>query len=302
MSDQLERWYARLLWMYPAAYRRDRGAELLATLVESAEPGQARPSLRESTALVLAGLRARAGVVDRRPARLTWLSSLRTGALMLLVYNVALNALSVGLNVPSGIYDDPFKTPGWALDYLPMVPCIWAIIAVLRSRYPTAVAAAALAFAIQVMDVPVNVGFESWPWPLLNVSPMLPLAIGLLIPLARVHPAVAPGSLISLATVPVLYIVVQYLLIIRADVSFWSVRLAWMAALCLFGVVWAAVDERVGLALGLLLLNDLLNEPGMIFVANWDLPQRVISGSLAVIAPAVLLAVGTMRARRQAQL
>ncbi|MET8147760.1 hypothetical protein ACIBSW_28550 [Actinoplanes sp. NPDC049668] len=41
---ELERWYRRLLWAYPIGYRRANGEEILAMLMDSAEPGRRRPS------------------------------------------------------------------------------------------------------------------------------------------------------------------------------------------------------------------------------------------------------------------
>lgn len=41
---ELERWYRRLLWAYPIGYRRVHGEEILATLMDSAQPGRRRPA------------------------------------------------------------------------------------------------------------------------------------------------------------------------------------------------------------------------------------------------------------------
>jgi hypothetical protein len=55
----LERRCRRLLFAYPASYRRDRGEEIIATLLEATEPGRAWPSPRDARALIAGGLRAR---------------------------------------------------------------------------------------------------------------------------------------------------------------------------------------------------------------------------------------------------
>jgi hypothetical protein len=57
--------YRRLLRAYPAWYRRERGEEILDTLLAAAPRGRTWPSLRDSRALILGGLRVRAGQ-DRR--------------------------------------------------------------------------------------------------------------------------------------------------------------------------------------------------------------------------------------------
>lgn len=58
-QTELERSYRRLLWAYPRFYRRDRGLEILTTLLDASEPGQARASLAERVHLLLSGLRCR---------------------------------------------------------------------------------------------------------------------------------------------------------------------------------------------------------------------------------------------------
>jgi hypothetical protein len=62
MSDSaLERRYRRLLAWYPAAFRRERGEEILAVLLASSPDGQRRPRLAESLDLIRSaiGIRAR---------------------------------------------------------------------------------------------------------------------------------------------------------------------------------------------------------------------------------------------------
>ncbi|MFI1193947.1 hypothetical protein ACH4T9_11910 [Micromonospora sp. NPDC020750] len=58
-TGELERRYRRLLWAYPSAYRRDRGAELVGTYLDLASEGRRRPSLADAADLVGGGLRER---------------------------------------------------------------------------------------------------------------------------------------------------------------------------------------------------------------------------------------------------
>ena len=55
----LDRWYRWLLWAYPAWYRRERGQEMLTTLLDAARPGQRRPTRREVLDLAVQGVRCR---------------------------------------------------------------------------------------------------------------------------------------------------------------------------------------------------------------------------------------------------
>jgi hypothetical protein len=74
----LERRYRRLLRAYPAQYRSERADEMLGTLLDTAAPGQRRPSARESAGLIAGGVRARAA----RNAGLPALASLRLAAML----------------------------------------------------------------------------------------------------------------------------------------------------------------------------------------------------------------------------
>ncbi len=62
MADPLERAYRRLLLAYPRHYRRERGTEILTTLLDAARPGQRRPAPRDALDLLLGGLRYRLAI------------------------------------------------------------------------------------------------------------------------------------------------------------------------------------------------------------------------------------------------
>jgi hypothetical protein len=72
----LERRCRTLLLAYPRWYRRQRGDEMLATLLEASQPGQLWPSARDARALIVGGLRVRA-VLEQR---LTTAANLRLAA------------------------------------------------------------------------------------------------------------------------------------------------------------------------------------------------------------------------------
>ncbi|MFF5206671.1 hypothetical protein [Streptosporangium sp. NPDC000396] len=83
----LERRYRRLLLSYPPAYRAGYGGELIATLLDTAEPGRTVPSFRESRALIVAGLRTRVIYMTERPA---WIDGIHLGVLALSVTQLAM--------------------------------------------------------------------------------------------------------------------------------------------------------------------------------------------------------------------
>ncbi|BCJ61030.1 hypothetical protein Jiend_44520 [Micromonospora endophytica] len=83
---ELERRYRRLLWAYPADYRRERGDEIVGTYLDLADPQRRRPSPAEAADLVRGGLRQRlraAGANDLVPGvRLGALLALTTAAFL----------------------------------------------------------------------------------------------------------------------------------------------------------------------------------------------------------------------------
>ena len=71
MTDELlARRVARLLRAYPATYRAERGAEIAATMLDVAAPGQRWPSLRETGGVLLGAARVRSGSTSLTPSTL----------------------------------------------------------------------------------------------------------------------------------------------------------------------------------------------------------------------------------------
>jgi hypothetical protein len=63
-TDPLPRRYRRILWAYPNWYRRERGQEILTTLLDAARPGQRHPSRHDVLDIL-----ARAALCRLRPPR-----------------------------------------------------------------------------------------------------------------------------------------------------------------------------------------------------------------------------------------
>ena len=74
----LERRCRLLLRAYPAPYRRDRGDEILGTLLDATPAGRGWPQLRDARSLAVAGLRERAA----HNRQLTTAANIRTAALI----------------------------------------------------------------------------------------------------------------------------------------------------------------------------------------------------------------------------
>jgi hypothetical protein len=88
MSGQLRRRYQRLLFTYPTDYRAAHGEEILSTLLEAARPTQRWPSWRESTSLLLGGLRLRARQAAKESPTRLWTDGLHLGVLLVVLVNL----------------------------------------------------------------------------------------------------------------------------------------------------------------------------------------------------------------------
>ena len=82
----LERRCHLLLRAYPAWYRAERGDEILGTLLEAGPPDRSWPTSRDSRALIVGGLRVRAGM----HLRLTTAAALRQAVLLAAVIDARL--------------------------------------------------------------------------------------------------------------------------------------------------------------------------------------------------------------------
>ena len=88
MSGQLRRRYERLLFTYPTGYRAAHSEEILSTLLEAARPTQRWPSWRESTSLLLGGLRLRARQAAKQSPTRLWTDGLHLGVLLIVLVNL----------------------------------------------------------------------------------------------------------------------------------------------------------------------------------------------------------------------
>lgn len=142
MSGRLRRRYQRLLLTYPTGYRAAHGDEIVSTLLEAARPTQRFPSWRESTSLLLGGLRLRARQAAKEsPARL-WTDGLHLGVLLVVLVNL-----------------------GGALETrFPLWTALLAVgaLAVLRGWGRTALAATAIAALAVARPLLPHIGLPWW--------------------------------------------------------------------------------------------------------------------------------------------
>jgi hypothetical protein len=314
MTQALEARYRWLLRAYPKGYRHERGAEMIGTLMEAAGDDQRRPTARESAALVLRGLQARAGAHRARSARQSWLGTLRLAVLLLLVYGTAGWLADTGSVAGRVIRDRAVDYPPELLHPLGMVITALAVIAVARGRYllgllttfgGLATALVARYFASAGRDnitgevhyppfelVVRFAGTEPTFWP-------LPLALLLIAPLIAWPAAGTRRPLPWLLGVPVAVLLQPTAYEVTIGVQPWATF-----AVTIGFLLWMAVDARATVAAGVLLLPVILPLVVVYARGGWEQPETltVVWFGALVVGAITLLAAGTFGVRRQAHL
>ena len=309
---ELERRYLRLLHLYPAAYRRARGAEMLAVLMDSAPPDRRRPQWREVRGLIIGALRVRAGAQGRRTAGQSWRVSLRTAALILLI-QAAGDALWQMMFNPDG---ESLPIARVAVSLTTAAVCVLAVVAVLRGAYLVAAVLTAGAFVLQMVGPQIVLHFSPPFITYLAPSWQLPFVVLLLIPLIGRGTVVAPKALNLTLLVPVVSVALNAYGTLTQDPSFQTgSRTVWQT-LAVAAIVWSVVDERVAMTLGLAFFNVVVNRallnlpPAWGHWSTWPAALgdwstwrwTLIDMSILAILPMLDIAVGATVAVRRARI
>lgn len=296
---ELERRYGRLLRLYPPAYRRARGAEMLAVLMDSAAPGRRRPPWREVRGLVLGALRARAGADDRRTAGQSWRVALRIAALMLLIQHAG-DALWQLLYNPDGLgVPVALSTVNLAV----AAACVLAIVAIFRGLPLVAAVLTAGAFVLETVSPQIVASFSAPPYSSLGLrSGGLPLVVVLLIPLIGRGPVVVPKKLNLMLLIPVASVALDAYGTLTRTPSFQTGGRAVWQAFAVAAILWSVIDERVAMTSGLAFFSVVVNRATADLPIRGDWPQwhwTLIDMGILAILPVLDIAVGaTVTARR----
>jgi hypothetical protein len=287
VSAELQARYERLLRWYPAAYRRQRGAEMLGVLMDGAAEGSRRPPLRERWALVLGGLRMRTGAAGYWRAWQSWRAALSTAAVILLILNMA-RAVSTMAGSDATVVPSTIAQ---------LVVGTLAVVAVLRQYFALAVACAAVLIPLvsvgvfdgQIISIPFSGPRLYSPW----------LVIAFLLPLVGRDRVRVPRSLHGLSALALIPAAL-WVMPVTANAS----RASWWFLLGA-AVLWALVDERPALTLGLVLLYNVAYELSRAWDAvrlgSFDLsvPREV---GIAMIMPVIGITAGAFVARRRSKI
>jgi hypothetical protein len=182
---RLERGYRRILACYPRSFRRDNEGEILAVLLDTAEPGQVRVGLAEAWDLIRGGVRMRLWPAMPRPRAVR-------AAVTLMLAGAAAELAAL----------------------LTVIATLGSVRAAVAAR-DTAAAHALLVHQVAVMvGAPVAVGLWLWlawaigrgeDWArLVSVACFLLMSLSVIGVLAQVAVAFAPASMIAAAVVWVL--------------------------------------------------------------------------------------------------
>jgi hypothetical protein len=248
----LERRCRLLMRAYPAAYRSERGDEIIATLLEVTPEGRTWPLPRDIRALATGGLHARAAVNRRATTAANlrvavfagvaaYLAEVAAGILASLLYAAGRGTLDL-----SGRNADPFAWP------MLVVPALIAMTLVLAwvSRRRTVVLAGALPAAAATMLA------GPWQWGGSGAAVTDLAALAALVALVGAKRPDRPWLwFIGL-------IVLARLLIagLTADgvETLGVLGLSLLLAMALASIVWLAIDARLAIAMVVFLLGTWL--------------------------------------------
>jgi hypothetical protein len=281
---------ARCRWLlhaYPAWYRGQRGDEMLGTLMAASPHGRRWPSLRDIRAMLMGGLRVRAG----QHQRLSTLANLRLAGLL----GVALALLwLIGNNLGSDImfwtHVYPAAAPA-SLNYQAAASLL-ALAAVLAAWFAPWPAVAAPALA----------GAALWVYSGDRVMSSQPAFLLILLVILTAGRERMPRSWLGLAGLLfALTLLEQFTAAPRLYFLYTALSYApWVVLGAV--ILWAAVDARPAVAMAIYLASNYLLFTLIDYVGYGAAPAAAWEWYLPVVGVAVLGAYALWRLRRQAVL
>jgi hypothetical protein len=236
-ADRVSAFERRSRWLlraYPAAYRRERGEEMIGTLLDTTTDGRAWPRLRDSRALVMGGLQARAAQNRRLSATANLRIAVMAGVSMCLVL--------IGADDLGNWVIDPgplrYEWPGMAVGLLILITVLAFWIAPRAIATSSAVAAIVAMYFVDRYEA----GFSGW----------IPLAVCVVAVVLLAPPSARPPRtwlwLIGAFTGAVLYDAGG------SSAGLW-LQLAPLLVLGVVSLAWLAIDARLAVAVATFVLT-----------------------------------------------
>ena len=234
----LERRCRLLLRAYPAAYRRDRGEEIIGTLLEATPPGRSWPRPRDARALAVGGLRARTALNRQRTAAANLRAAVFAGVTAYLCLAVPGSLVMVAHYERSFGITQWFWQYAWPGDFVTPILLSAAVLAWLSRRWSVTLAGVLAATAVVSYA-------EFWRGYATGAAVTDFACLGALALAAgrREHPSrrwLWPlGLILVIAFVPQV-----------GDALVWrALWVAGMLAVCAVSLAWLVVDARPAIAL-----------------------------------------------------
>jgi hypothetical protein len=236
-ATPLERRGRWLLRAYPAQYRRERGEEILGTLLETTPAGRAWPRARDIRGLAVGGLRARAAVNRRLSTAANLRIAVMAGISLYLIL-IATEYIGTWVIDPGSLrYQWPFITAG-------LILVLAVLLAWIAPRMVAALFVLAAAVAIYIVgrhDLPVR----HWIALLVSVA-----AVVLLAPRSERQPR-KWLMFIGAFAASVAWVILSS----RYGWASTPLQAAPLLTLCLVSVAWLAIDARLTAAIATLVLT-----------------------------------------------
>jgi hypothetical protein len=280
----LERRTRLLLRVYPADYRRERGEEMIGTLLETTPDGRAWPRLRDARALAVGGLKARAA----QNRRLSTAANLRVAVMAGVSLFLAMLAGEYLASFASAFGPHGPSVSGWSVWPAALAGLFIAAAVVLAWTAPRIIvlaSAVAAAAAVSVFDFAIAGRL---------IAPAVTQAMCLAALVALVPRTARPsrrwlwltGAVAAMAVIP------------SVPLGYWYWSLsplltpqALVLAIGIVGIAWIGIDARLAVAVMTCIVVTLVQTGAAIYGAGAGLPAQLVLLLIfaAVEVPAIWL-------------
>jgi hypothetical protein len=290
-AGKLERGYRRLLFFYPAAYRRVHEEEMLAVLMTAAPAGKRRPGIAEAADLIWGALRVRCQP-SRDGAEPAWRDAL---AVLSVIVPVLVLAISIVQEAQMWLFTPGALNYGFPLSALQQPALAVTVVALVLLRLRRA---AALAAGVMFLWVAFLSGGSTYIYATAEAYLFVPLGLEMVALAASTGPRRGlqiltwkQGALVVITTLAVATTGYPVTLIVITGIG---------SAMALASSLGRWLLVLLVIAAWPFLLSHLV-PPALITTMELYLPSGLGFVSQAYLLPAALLAVFAVAARRDSR-